>query len=60
MIAGSSKARGQAHCKASRRTDSISGEKTAEVDYVEHVIKVLSVNLETHIQAFLLVEIRTR
>jgi hypothetical protein len=40
---------GDAHSKAARRPDGVAGEKTAEVDNVKNIRKVLSVNLKLHI-----------
>ena len=46
------KASREAHRYAPGRADSVSGEKAAEVNHLQNVGKVLSVELESHIHAF--------
>ena len=50
----------EAQSEASRRADRVAGEKATEVDDVENVGEVLSVNLQTNIHSIRFVKIRTR
>ena len=50
----------EAQSKASRRPDGVAGKQTSEVDYIQHVGEILAVNLQSHLQAFRLVNIRAR
>ena len=52
--------RGEAHGCAARWSDGVAGKKTPEVDDVKNVGKVLSIDLETHIQTLRLIDIRAR
>jgi len=49
---------GDAHSNAARQPDGVTGEKTAEVDNVKNIRKVLSVNLKLHIHTIRLVNLR--
>src|SRR5580704_451057 len=44
--------------KAARRTNGVAGEKAAEVDHVQNIVKVLSVGLNIHLHAIRLVNLR--
>src|ERR1700735_77414 len=43
-----------------RGSDGVAGEKTAEVDEVQHIIEVLPIGLNPHVQTLGLVNIRAR
>jgi hypothetical protein len=47
-----------AHIEAAPRADRIPGEKTAEIDDIDRVIKVLSVQFQLQLEAVVLVKVR--
>jgi serine/threonine protein kinase len=50
----------QPHSIAARRADGIAGEKSSEVDHLQHIGKVLSVDLKPHIHTVRAINIGTR
>ena len=47
-------------CFAPRRSNSVAGEKTSEIDDVKNVGKILSVDLKLHLQVVRFIDIRAR